>query len=504
MSGHPNRRLVVALAAGAGLLALVAWLAHVASVTAQEPLPPPPELSPALPADASAEANAEVLTRGPIHEAYAAPGAGSATTGLIVAKRPPNPIEEQAPDVKPQGNDSTWIPGYWSWDEERKDYIWVSGVWRVPPPSSRWVPGYWQEGQGGFQWVSGYWMPNAKSEVTYLPQPPATLEQGPSSPSPGDTYFWVPGQWQWAMDHYVWVPGHWGASRPDLVWVYPTYYWCPRGWVYSAGYWDYPLERRGLMFAPVYFAGPVVYYRPAVCVDVGIVTCSLFCHPVYRHYYYGDFYADHYVAIGIRPWFVFNGPRHGYDPLFCYYRVYHRNDPHWEANLHGWHEYYRGHPEMRPPHTLAEQRRLLADPRAQSRPDIHTLAVGHPVGQLANNPNSPLKVQPVSMSEKAAVQQSAKQVSNFQSERSQLESKGAQGRAVGAAGPATADKASFAKLPSFQAANTKTGTAAGAASTAKPAAQRPAPRSNGTNPWGQRQSTKSARNPRQDQSKGEK
>ncbi len=177
------------------------------------------------------------------------------------------------------------------------------------------------------------------------------------------------------MSRYVWVPGHWVESRPNLVWVQPTYCWCPRGWVYCDGYWDYPLEQRGLIFAPVYFARPVLYYRPAVCVDVGVVTCSLFCRPAYCHYYYGDYYADSYVTIGIHPWFHYRSPRYGYDPLFSYYRVYYRGDPHWESNLHAWHEYYRVHPDMRPPHTLAEQRRLLADPRAQSRPDYHNLAV---------------------------------------------------------------------------------------------------------------------------------
>ena len=72
------------------------------------------------------------------------------------------PIEEVPPDMKPEGENSVWIPGYWSWDDERQDFIWVSGVWRVPPPGYQWMPGYWQDVPGqGFQWVSGYWMPSA-------------------------------------------------------------------------------------------------------------------------------------------------------------------------------------------------------------------------------------------------------------------------------------------------------------------------------------------------------
>ena len=403
--------------------------------------PQPPQEQP------EGDPNVEVLTRGPIHEAYAMPVSDGRTTGLVIAQRPPEPVQEQPPEVKPEGNNASWISGYWSWDDERKDFIWVSGVWRVSPPAYRWMPGYWQEAQGGWQWVSGYWMPGAKQEVEYLPQPPATIEQGPTSAAPGPTYFWVPGHWQWRLLSYVWVPGYWAESRPDLVWVHPTYYWCPRGYVYCDGYWDYPLEQRGLMFSPVYFSGPVAYYQPAVCIDSRAVTVSLFSRPAYCHYYYGDYYGDSYVTIGIRPWFYYGHPRYGYDPLFCYYRAYNYRDPHWEANLHAWHAYYVGHPEMRPPHTLAEQRRLMADPRARERPDFNRLAVGHTVSELRNNPNGAMRVQSVPAAQRMAIQQSARQAANVKNERSQMESRGAtaNGRS---AGP---QRESLAKMPSYQA-----------------------------------------------------
>ncbi len=38
-----------------------------------------------------------------------------------------------APDQKPEGTNVQWIPGYWSWDDERKDYLWVSGFKRDVP-----------------------------------------------------------------------------------------------------------------------------------------------------------------------------------------------------------------------------------------------------------------------------------------------------------------------------------------------------------------------------------
>jgi hypothetical protein len=42
------------------------------------------------------------------------------------------------PDEKPEG-EVIWINGYYAWDDERNDFLWVSGIWRTPPPSKRWV-----------------------------------------------------------------------------------------------------------------------------------------------------------------------------------------------------------------------------------------------------------------------------------------------------------------------------------------------------------------------------
>src|SRR5690349_1369081 len=65
----------------------------------------------------------EVLTRGPIHEAYANPVTGEVKAGFVAPKEPPAEIEEVPPDVRPEGDDVVWISGYWAWDEERDDFI---------------------------------------------------------------------------------------------------------------------------------------------------------------------------------------------------------------------------------------------------------------------------------------------------------------------------------------------------------------------------------------------
>ena len=275
------------------------------------------------------------------------------------------------------------------------------------------MPGYWQEAPGqGYQRISGYWMPDHLQETTYLPQPPNSVDTGPTSPAPDANGFWVPGTWQWRDDRYVWQPGYWVAYQPDWIWVPATYSWTPRGWVYVPGYWDYPLARRGLVFSPVYFARPVAVYQPAICVDAGVFGVSLFARPAYGHYYFGDYYDDHYVALGIRPWFYYNSPRVGYDPLFGYYRWYHVSrlgERQWDVNLVGWHDYYRVHAEMRPPHTWAAQQVLLASREGQMRPDFAQLRLVGDVHVVARLPGVSVRLGVVSEGERAHIQMAARE-----------------------------------------------------------------------------------------------
>lgn len=447
-----NARTVAVVFRWSSSLGLVVVLAAAISAARGQDVPPPPPMGPyAAPApSAPADPNAEVLTRGPVHEAYAMPVAAGQTAGVIVPRQPANPIEEVPPDMKPEGQNVTWIPGYWSYDDERRDFIWVSGVWRVTPPGYRWMPGYWQEAQGqGYQRISGYWMPDHLQETTYLPQPPNSVDAGPTSPAPDANGFWIPGSWQWRDDRYVWQPGFWMAYQPDWIWVPATYSWTPRGWVYVPGYWDYPLARRGLAFSPVYFARPVAVYQPAICVDAGVFGVSLFARPAYGCYYFGDYYDDRYVALGIRPWFYYNSPRVGYDPLFGYYRWYHVSrlgERQWDVNLVGWHDYYRMHAEMRPPHTWAAQQVLLASREGQMRPDFAQLRLVGDVHVVARLPGVSVRLGVVSEGERAHIQMAARENVRFEAERRQMERGG-----MGAGrGP---ERVSLAAMPSYHAAN---------------------------------------------------
>ena len=117
------------------------------------------------------EEDVQVLVSGPIHEAFAKAVALDSEPGIVAPKAPPALIEEIPPEQKPEG-DVQWIPGYWAWDDERNEYIWVSGIWRVLPPGRQWVPGYWTPAGQGYQWISGYWASVEAKETEYLPEPP--------------------------------------------------------------------------------------------------------------------------------------------------------------------------------------------------------------------------------------------------------------------------------------------------------------------------------------------
>src|SRR5262249_3875557 len=153
--------------------------------------------------------------------------------------------------------DAQWIPGYWSWDTEKKDWMWISGTWRVPPPKHKWIPGYWTKTEGGWRWVSGFWAPAAQDGLDYLDEPPRSLENGPATDAPDEDAVYVPGNWMYRAGRYRWRQGFWLDPYREWVWIPGHYVWTPAGYVFIDGYWDYTLEDRGLLFAPVYFDQPL-------------------------------------------------------------------------------------------------------------------------------------------------------------------------------------------------------------------------------------------------------
>lgn len=336
----------------------------------------------------------EVLTRGPVHEAFAGIVNFDPEPGIVVPKAPPEPIEELPPDERPEGDNVAWIPGYWAWDDERESFLWISGTWRQLPPGREWIPGYWTETTAGYQWISGYWSDASEEETVYLPPPPATVEVGPSVAAPSVDHAWAPGAWTWYEERYVWRPGYWVMGRPDWDWVPDCYVWTPRGYVFVPGYWDYPVARRGVLFAPVYFDS-VVYsragyrYSPSIAISLNVFVDHLFLRPRYDHYYFGDYYEPRYERSGFYSCYH-PAPRHRYyDPIYAHHRWTHRGDRDWDKRMRDSYTHRREHRESRPPHTWAEQRQQK--PRgSDTERRHHELAT--PLARLAEAKDNPLRL----------------------------------------------------------------------------------------------------------------
>lgn len=316
---------------------------------------------PALPA----EEQPEVLTRGPVHEAFAQPVDLEAQQGVIAPTQPPENIEEEPPAERPQGDNYVWVPGYWAWDQDRKGYIWISACWRAAPANMSWVPGYWSQAEGGWEWVAGFWTSADQKEIEYLPAPPELTDvAAPSEPTSPDQ-IWVPPCNYWSGGHYVLRRGYWLPAHEGWVWVPSHYVWTPRGYVFCEGHWDRTLERRGVLFAPVYIQ-PRVYTRvgfrfsPSIVVDTAVLSDSFFACPRYSHYYFGDYYDPSYVQIGIYPRYEVERIHTWYDPIYRYDRWRHRDDRGWEDRVRHDYEVRRDDRNLRPARTFREQEVRLA------------------------------------------------------------------------------------------------------------------------------------------------
>jgi len=364
----------------------------------------------------------EVLASGPIHEAFAEAAALDPEPGIVAPKAPPPLIEEISPEQKPEGN-VQWIPGYWGWDDERNEYIWVSGIWRVPPSDRQWVPGYWTPVRQGNQWISGYWASVKAKETEYLSEPPKSVEVGPSSNAPSPDYGWIPGCWVRHSGRYAWRPGYWAAVNPDWIWVPDHYIWTPRGYIFVSGYWDYTVIHRGVLFAPVFFPprvhlGLTFSFSPGFVIDLNVFDDALFMETRYCHYYYGDYYAPRYYRRGIYPWFSLHARRVVYDPIYAHQRWKHRNDHKWEKRLQTKFRERREHEELRPLRSFDHRTVPDKKVRASGPKRINFVT---PLDRAGKTKASVYHFKPLSEKERREFSQRGKEVLTYQKERQSRE-----------------------------------------------------------------------------------
>ncbi|MFM9964890.1 MAG: hypothetical protein ACKV2Q_27110 [Planctomycetaceae bacterium] len=388
----------------------------------------------------------QVLTRGPVHEAFAETVTFDPQPGIVVPKSPPDSIEELPPEQRPDGANVTWVPGYWAWDDERDNFLWISGIWRDLPPGRQWVPGYWAELAPGAQWISGYWADARTTEVRYLPEPPDSVEVGPNIAAPSPDHNWLPGCWLWHQDRYAWRPGYWARVQPDWDWIPAHYVWSPRGYVFVDGYYDYSVARRGVLFAPVYLDANIYSrqgysYSPTTVIDLGLFTAHLFSRPRYHHYYFGDYYATNYNDAGYYPWFSYGSSGRGYDPFYARQRWHHRQDRDWQHRVESDFGHRRDHEDARPPRTLAAQ--IARNTNAVTSSD-KSLVMALPLALLAKRQDSPQRFQAMDNDERQKLGQRGQEFQKFRQERQKLEAKAVVAAAIDPAKPSEPVKV---KLP---------------------------------------------------------
>jgi hypothetical protein len=274
-----------------GLFVLLALMVNVGLCCAIEPIP---------------------VDRGPIHEAFVTNVTGSITLDSILSEPPPL-VKEKIP---PQSDSSTiWIPGYWLWSTDINDFIWMSGVWRRPPPGRNWIKGYWKQFDEGWVRMRGFWSTLPENSLTYIDQiPPGSLDEEVQNP-PNTDFFWMPGYWTFLQSKkdYSWVGGQWQKLDPNWIFVPSYYVWRPGGYIFVLGYWDLPLEARGQAYAAVRFVSqfsPTYEYVPSYSIEPQEIIDTLFVeYPnylyLYNHHYH--FHHDYWSSCGCTPpWWEWN------------------------------------------------------------------------------------------------------------------------------------------------------------------------------------------------------
>lgn len=394
-----------------------------------------------------ANAGAEVQTRGPVHEAFAGTVSFNPEMGIIVDQAPPAVIEEVPPEQRLEGDNVSWIPGYWGWDEDQNDFLWISGIWRNLPPDREWIPGYWAENDGRHQWTSGYWEDSDTTEVTYLPKPPRSVEVGPNIEASSNDQSWIPGNWIYRDDRYAWRTGYWAPARQNWAWTPAYYRWTQRGYVYVDGYWDYPVVRRGVVFAPVRFdvgyrSRANFYYTPSTVVSLSVFTNHLFLRPNYGHYYYGDYYEPRYRDRGFFASYSYNSSRYGYDPIYSHNRWENRNDRNWDRQRQDYYEYRRDHADSRPPRSWA-----LLSARSQVDRDRGDYGVAERYDRVVSTRDSGQRFQKVDQKDRERYDTQRKDIRKFGKEREQLETRKDKSNATGGKERETATKEKVTRSP---------------------------------------------------------
>ncbi len=250
----------------------------------------------------------QTVKEGPIHEAFVVNESGSLLLQPVQSPPPPKITELVPPQEE---SDAIWIPGYWAWSRQHGVYLWVSGVWRKPPPGLIWIPGQWKNYPQGWIWLSGFWSSLPLDKLVYIDNPPPDPidQKVPTPPAEAENYFWVPGCWQFdfSLGHYVWYSGRWDLIGSHWFYCPAHYIWREQGFLFVPGFWDWPVINRGVAYSSIYIdptAHESLAYEPREVVDHLHILEQLFPHwPDYASLFRFHFFFNYdvWTAWGASP-----------------------------------------------------------------------------------------------------------------------------------------------------------------------------------------------------------
>jgi len=79
--------------------------------------------------------------------------AQAARVDIDVDVAPPAPVYEQ---VTPREG-YIYAPGYWQWDEGRRNHVWVKGDYQPARRGEHWVAHEWRQENGRYRFNEGHW-----------------------------------------------------------------------------------------------------------------------------------------------------------------------------------------------------------------------------------------------------------------------------------------------------------------------------------------------------------
>jgi hypothetical protein len=148
-----------------------------------------------------------------------------------------------------------------------------------------------------------------------------------------------------------------------LVWVPPRYLRAPGGCLFVKGFWDFPLQDRGLLFAPCRINPKWLARRwthvPNFVVNPDCLLGALFVRPTAHAFFFGDFFDNRWAKQGFIPWVDHQLGKQVPDPNFAYYQRAFQGNNGWEESLRRLYAARFSGDVPRPPGTLAQQLQLI-------------------------------------------------------------------------------------------------------------------------------------------------